>query len=80
MSDKADVGLVDAHAEGNGSDDNDAILHQEPPLVALPVVGGQSGMVGQGRESLRHQKGGGVLDFLARQAIDNPRFVRVLGP
>ena len=47
VGDEAHVGLVDAHAEGDGRDHHDAVLAQEAVLVALPHVGVQAGVVGQ---------------------------------
>ena len=47
MRDKADIGLVDAHAEGDRGDDDDAFLAQKALLVALARLGGEAGMVGQ---------------------------------
>src|SRR5216684_3506376 len=47
MGDEADIGLVDAHAEGDGRDHDDALLFEEPVLVALARSGIHAGMVGE---------------------------------
>ena len=48
VRDEAHVGLVDAHAEGDGRDHHDAVLAQEAVLVLRARVRGvQAGVVGQ---------------------------------
>ncbi len=47
VGDEAHVRLVDAHAEGDGGDDDDAVLAQEALLVARAGLGRQAGVVGQ---------------------------------
>jgi hypothetical protein len=52
VGDEAHVGLVDAHAEGDGGHHHDAVLAQEAVLVAAAHVGVQAGVVGQGAHAL----------------------------
>ena len=78
MGDEADVGLVDAHAEGDGCDHDDAVLAHEPVLVPLAHVGVEAGVVGQRGDAFVVQPGGGLVDFLARLAIDDAGVAGVL--
>ena len=78
MGDKAHVGLVDAHAESNGGNDHHPFLAQEAILMFSAQVGVQPGVVGQRGESLGTQPGGGFLDLLAREAIDDACLALVL--
>ena len=71
VGDEAHVGLVDAHAESDRRAHDQAVLAQEAALVGSPLVGRQAGVVGQCRVALSGQPGGGFLDLLARQAIDD---------
>ncbi|MNP19914.1 hypothetical protein D3C76_1124670 [compost metagenome] len=71
MGDEAHVGFVDAHAEGDGGDHDQAFLVEEAPLVGRPGLGRQAGMVRQGREALLAEVGRYVVDLLARQAVDD---------
>ena len=71
VRDEADVGLVDAHAEGDRRDHDDVVLAQEPLLVARALLGGHAGVVGQRPESLRGEPLGRLLGHLAREAIDD---------
>ena len=52
VGDEAHVGLVDAHAEGDGRDHDDAVLAQEALLVALARLRVEPGVVGQGADPL----------------------------
>ena len=78
VGDEAHVGLVDAHAEGDGRDHDDAVLAQEAVLVAAAHAGVQPGVVGQRGEALVGQPGGGFLDLLARLAVDDAGVAVVL--
>ena len=71
MRDKADIGLIDAHAEGDGGDDDDTLLAQEPFLMAGAGLGRQAGMIGQGVAPALAQPCGGILDGAPGQAIDD---------
>ena len=48
VGDHADVGLVYAHAEGDGCDDDGNLVADEAFLGSLPEVGVQSGVIGPG--------------------------------
>jgi hypothetical protein len=52
VGDEAHVGLVDAHAEGDGGHHHHALLAQEAVLVAAARVGVQAGVVGQRGDAL----------------------------
>ena len=71
VGDETDIGLVDAHAEGDGGAHDQAFLAQEAALVGGAFGSGQAGVVGQGGIALGRQPFGGFLDLLARQAIDD---------
>jgi hypothetical protein len=79
VGDKAHVRLIDAHAEGDGGDDDDALAAQELGLVGAAHVGRQAGMIGQRVEALALQEGRGVVHLLAREAVDDTGVARVLG-
>ena len=79
MSDKAHIGLVDAHAKGHGRHHDNAVLAQETRLVTGAQAGLQARVVGQRREALCREPGGGGLDLPARQAIDDAAFFPVGG-
>ena len=77
MGDEAHVRLVDAHAEGDGGADDDPVLAQKTRLVPPANLGGQAGMVGQGREPLFPEEGRRALHLLARQAVDDARIAQM---
>ena len=79
VGDEAHVGLVDAHAEGDGGDHDDAFLAQEFLLVLAAHSGIQSGVIRQGIPALLLEPCGGLFHFLARQAIHDARIVGMLG-
>ena len=78
MHDEAHIGLVDAHAEGDGGHHDHTVLPQEALLIALAHFGTQPGVIGHGVETLLHQPGSGVVHLLARQAVDDPGVLLVL--
>ena len=79
MGDEAHVGLVDAHAEGDGRDHDHAFLLEEAVLVALARRGVEPGVIGQRDAALGAEPGRDLLDAAARQAIDDAGVARVLG-
>ncbi len=79
VGDKAHVGFVDAHAEGDGGDHDDAVLAQEALLMALAHVGAQAGVIGQGVDALLLQPGRRLVDLAPRQAVDDARFAAMIG-
>src|SRR5260221_667093 len=78
MGDEADIGLVDAHAEGDGGDDDDSFLLEEAVLVALPHRGVEPGMIGQREPALHRQPVGDLLDLAPGLAIDDAGIGAVL--
>ena len=56
MGHEPHIGLVDAHAEGDGRRDDHAVLVLEAGLVGGARRRGQAGMIGQGGESPRRQQ------------------------
>ena len=79
VGDEAHVGLVDAHAEGDGGDHDDAFFAQESFLVFVARGGIQSGVIGQRIPALLFEPRGGLIDLLARQAIHDACIVGVFG-
>nr|GEU28127.1 hypothetical protein [Tanacetum cinerariifolium] len=79
VTDETHVGLVDAHAEGDGGAHHDVFFAQEAGLVggALGVV--HAGVVRQRADAVFVQELGGLFDLLARQAVDDAAVARVLG-
>ena len=79
VGDEAHVGLVDAHAEGDGGDHHDAVLAQEAVLVALaharrPARRGTAGPRCPARCSISAVSS----TLLARLAVDDAGVARVL--
>ena len=68
VEDGADVGLVDAHAEGDGGDDDLELAGLEVALDALADAGLEAGVVGGGAAS---EHGGELLGGLARGGVDD---------
>ena len=79
VRDEAHVGLVDAHAERDRGDHDDAVLAQEAGLVrgARPAV--EPGVVGQRGEALAGEELGGPVHRRAREAVDDAGVAGVLG-
>ena len=71
MGDIAHIGLVDAHAEGDGCHQAEVLFFQEGILIGIAHGAVHAGMIGERPDALRVQPGGGVLDLGARQAIDD---------
>ena len=66
----ADVGLVDAHAEGDGGDDYVQLAGEEGALDAVAGRGVEAGVVGGGREMLV-QLGGELFGVFAGRRVDD---------
>jgi hypothetical protein len=79
VRDEAHVRLVDAHAEGDGGDHDDAFLVEEARLVRGAHAGVEARVVGQGVEALGLEPGGDLVDALARQAVHDAGVAAVLG-
>ena len=78
MDDEADVGLVDAHAEGDGRDDHLDVLHEETVLVLGAGLRVQAGVVGEGLDAVDGQQLGQLLHLLAAEAVDDAGLAGVL--
>ena len=74
---EAHVGLVDAHAEGDGRDHHDAVLALEACLPLGAGRGVEARVVGEGRDALGLQPLGRLVHALARQAVDDARLTGV---
>ena len=75
MNDVADVGFVDAHAEGDGGTDDLRLIAKEGVLVASALRRIEAGVVGDGGKSLSPQGGGECLGAFAGLAVDDPRVI-----
>jgi len=71
MHDQADIGLVDAHAEGIGRGDHAQRAANKCLLGFLLAFGRQSRVVGRSGQSFIAQEGGHFLDLLAGGAVDD---------
>ena len=79
VCDESHVGLVDTHAERDGRDDHHAVLAQEASLVRGARASVHAGVIRQRVDTLLPQPLCGLLDFLARQAVDDAGFAGVTG-
>ena len=73
VGDEPDVGLVDAHAEGDGRHHDDTVFGQETVLVPVPVALVHAGVIGECDPPSLGDAPGRPLCFLARQRIDDAR-------
>ena len=71
VHDPAHVGLVDAHAEGDGGDDHLRVVANERFLVVAARVRIETGVVRQRADAVALQLPGELVDALARQAVDD---------
>ena len=78
VHDQPHVGLVDAHAEGDGRHDDERVVADELFLRLAAQRGVQPGMVGQRGQAHRRQAGRDVLGRLARKAIHDARLAPML--
>ena len=79
MGDIAHVGLVDAHAEGDGGHEAKLFLLEEGVLVGAAHRSRQARMIGQCPDAFLVQPRSDVLDLGPRQAIDDAAFAVVAG-
>lgn len=70
VDDGADVGLVDAHAKGDGGDDHLKPAVEEGALNGLAYGGVEAGMIGSGGEAAAQLEGQAVGGF-ARRSVDD---------
>ena len=75
---EADVGLVDAHAEGDGGHDHVDFFHQEGVLVVGTRDGVHTGVVGQGLDAVDVQQLRDFFHFLAAEAVDDAALAGVV--
>ena len=78
VDDEAHVGLVDAHAEGDGGHDDVDFLHQEVILRLCACGGVQSGVVALRLDVVGAQHLGQVFHLLARETVDDAALAGVL--
>ena len=78
VDDEAHVGLVDAHAEGDGGHDDINLLHEELVLVFLAGLAVQSGVIGQGAYVVNGQGFGEFFHLFAAETVHDARLTRVL--
>ena len=71
MRDQADVGLVDAHAEGDGRADDRRVAVEESVLHGMTVIAVHAGVVVLRSDSVLAQSFGRLLCALARLAVDD---------
>ena len=71
VGDEAHIGLVDAHAEGDGRGHHQAVLAQEAVLVAAAHLGLQARVVRQCRNAFLGQPGGRLLHLSPALAVDD---------
>ena len=76
MDDKADVRLVDAHAEGDGGADHADFIAQKGFLVARALRPLDAGVIRQRLDAVGGQFAREVLGGLAGHHIDNAAFAR----
>ena len=74
VDDKPHVGLVNAHAKGDGGTNHPHIVAQKLFLMFRALFGRQAGMIRFGRNAILGEVGGGLLHGFARLTIDNPAF------
>src|SRR5699024_11339911 len=72
VGDEADIGFVDAHAEGDRGDHDDAVLAQEPRLILRPYLGREPRVIGQSGDAAGRESLGELVDTAPGQAVDDP--------
>ena len=73
VDDSADIGFVDAHAEGDRGDHDHAVFVEKAMLIVAAHLGREAGVVRQGLVPLPGQPRGRILHLAPRHAIDDPR-------
>jgi hypothetical protein len=79
VGDETHVGLVDAHAERDRGDHDQAVLPQETSLIRGSGVPVEPGVVRQCVDPIAHQELGDFLHRRAGEAVDDSRVAGVLG-
>ena len=75
---ETDVGLVDAHAEGDGCHHDHRVFAGEPLLVLFASRVVQARMVREDGPAESPEIGGELIDLASGGAIDHPRLIPVL--
>ena len=70
----ADVGLIDAHAEGDRRADHANLIANEQLLIADPFARGKSGVIRKRRNSRGGKAGGQILGGLAARDVHDAAF------
>ena len=71
MYDKSDVGLVDAHAESYGGDDNVDFFKQKGVLIFRACGSVETCMIWECLDVVDCQKFGEFFNFFAAETVDN---------
>ena len=75
---EADVGLVDAHTEGDGGHNHIGPFHQEIVLVCCAGGGVQAGVVGTRLDAVHIEQFCQLLYLLAAQAVDDAALAGII--
>ena len=75
MHDPAHIGLVDAHAEGDGGDDHLRVIANERFLIVATRFCIETGVVRQCPDAIALQLRGQLVYALAREAVDDARAI-----
>jgi hypothetical protein len=78
MGDEAHIRLVDAHAERDGRDHDQALFALKSRLVLAPRRVVHAGVIGQGVDALGAEPRRGLVDLAPRQAVDDAGLARML--
>ena len=78
VDDKANVRLVDAHAKGNGRDNDIHILHQELVLDFASLSAVHAGVVGQRLHAIDTEGLGNLLHLFPAEAVNDAALADVL--
>ena len=73
VDDEAQVGLVEAHAQGDRGHQHLEVVGEQPELQRLALVLAQAGAVRLGVDAPLAQEGGDPLGVIDRQAVDDAR-------
>ena len=73
VHDPAHIGLVDAHAKGDGGDDHLRVIANERFLVVATRRCIETGVIRQCADAIALQSLGELIDALAREAVDDAR-------
>ena len=77
VDDEPHVGSIDAHAEGDGGDDDVGVLVEERVLIPAALVVGKPGVVRPGADAGLGQPRRQRIDLTPRRAVDDARLAAV---